>query len=105
MTVNAPDDLPSLPAAVEVAAYRIASEAVTNALRHSKAVRCRISLRADQALHLDITDDGTERVTDWPGGVGLRSMRERASELGGVVTAGPTDQGGRVQALLPLVPR
>lgn len=102
VTVDAPEDLPPLPAAVEVAAYRIASEAVTNALRHSTALRCRISLRADQSLHLDITDDGAGRATPWSRGVGLRSMGERASELGGVVTAGPTAQGGRVQVLLPL---
>lgn len=102
VTVDAPDDLPPLPAAVEVAAYRIANEAVTNSLRHSTARRCRVSLRADEALHVDIADDGGVRTGSWTSGVGLRSMRERVLELGGVVTAGPTDEGGRVHALLPL---
>ncbi|MFC4530073.1 sensor histidine kinase [Sphaerisporangium dianthi] len=101
VTVDAPDPLPSLPAAVEVAAYRIATEAVTNTLRHGDAASCQVTLRMDSALHLEITDNGSGRAP-WRHGVGLRSMRERAAELGGTLTAGPTDQGGRVHALLPL---
>ncbi|WP_067128666.1 sensor histidine kinase [Microtetraspora malaysiensis] len=102
VTVDIPDDLPSLPAAVEVAAYRIATEAVTNALRHSRANTCEVSLRADGALHLEIRDNGADASGAWSHGVGLRSMRERAAELGGTLTAGPTNQGGLVHALLPL---
>ncbi|MEW9532888.1 sensor histidine kinase [Microbispora sp. NPDC049125] len=102
VTVDSPDGLPVLPAAVEVAAYRIATEAVTNALRHGSAGSCVISLRADHALHLEVRDDGGTRAPAWQHGVGLRSMHERAAELGGVLTAGPTDSGGHVHALLPL---
>lgn len=101
VTVDAPDPLPSLPAAVEVAAYRIATEAVTNTLRHGDASTCQVSLRVDTDLHLDIADNTTDR-RPWRAGVGLRSMNERAAELGGSVIAGSTDHGGRVQALLPL---
>jgi len=104
VTVDSPADLPPLPAAVEVAAYRIATEAVTNALRHGSAGSCVISLRADHSLHLEVRDDGGNGVTAWQHGVGLRSMHERAAELGGVLSAGPTDRGGRVHALLPLEP-
>ena len=101
VTVDAPDPLPPLPAAVEVAAYRIATEAVTNTLRHSAASRCLVSLRVDVDLHLDVTDNTTTREP-WRTGVGLRSMQERAAELGGSLTAGPTEHGGCVRALLPL---
>ncbi|GAA4570170.1 sensor histidine kinase [Planotetraspora kaengkrachanensis] len=105
VTLDSPADLPSLPAAVEVAAYRIATEAVTNALRHGSAGSCVITLRADHSLHLEVRDDGAGGVTAWQHGVGLRSMHERAAELGGSLSAGPTDRGGRVHALLPLEPR
>ncbi len=101
VTIDAPDPLPPLAAAVEAAAYRIATEAVTNALRHAGADSCQVTLRLDDALHLEITDNGCG-YAPWRPGVGLRSMRERAAELGGSLTAGPTDQGGRVHARLPL---
>ncbi|WP_328709995.1 sensor histidine kinase [Microbispora hainanensis] len=103
VTIDAPDGLPPLPAGVEVAAYRIATEAVTNALRHGGATACRVSLRADHAaLHVEVSDNGSGGAGAWPHGVGLRSMHERAGELGGTLTAGPTDCGGRVHARLPL---
>jgi signal transduction histidine kinase len=102
VTIDIPDDLPTLPAAVEVAAYRIATEAVTNALRHGDAETCWVSLRADQGLQLEVRDNGNGRGAAWAHGVGLQSMHERAGELGGTLTAGPTNRGGRVHALLPL---
>ena len=108
VTIDAPDPLPTLPAAVEVAAYRIATEAVTNTLRHSDASRCQVFLRVDHQLHLDIIDNHPGNCVPptgwlpWRVGVGLRSMRERAAELGGSLTAGPTESGGSVHALLPL---
>jgi len=101
VTVDAPDTLPPLAAAVEAAAYRIATEAVTNALRHAGAGSCQVTLRLDGALHLEISDDGPG-YAPWRPGVGLRSMYERAAELGGSLTAGPTGQGGQVHARLPL---
>ncbi|GAA3261523.1 sensor histidine kinase [Dactylosporangium siamense] len=103
VTVDAPDTLPALPAAVEVAAYRIATEAVTNTMRHGGAATGRIRLRVDGgSLHVEVSDDGTGDGEPWRHGVGLRSMHERAAELGGTLTAGPTDAGGRVHATLPL---
>jgi signal transduction histidine kinase len=110
VSIDAATDLPALPAAVEVAAYRIATEAVTNALRHGRATSCRVVMHADVtdpdgALQIDIIDDGPRDAEPWRHGVGLRSMLERAAELGGTLTAGPTNQGGRVRAQLPLVAR
>jgi signal transduction histidine kinase len=102
VSVDTATDLPTLPAAVEVAAYRIATEAVTNALRHGHATTCRITVNADVALHVEINDNGQPGSQEWRHGVGLRSMMERAAELGGTLTAGPTRHGGRVHALLPL---
>jgi two-component system NarL family sensor kinase len=98
--VAAPEDFPDLPAAVEVAAYRIVTEALTNVARHSTSpsASVRIDPTAD-ALRLEITDRGAS--ADWRPGVGLSSMRERAAELGGTLEAGPGPDGGRVAALLP----
>jgi signal transduction histidine kinase len=79
------------PAAVEVAIYRAASEAVTNVVRHSKARRCRVAIaRNGPDITLEVDDDGAVSET-WHPGVGLTSMRERAVELGGdfVASSGP----------------
>ncbi len=74
---EAPDVLPVLPAAVEVAAYRIAQEALTNVIRHAQARSCRLCLRFTQhTLDVEIIDDGVGLATDRPVGVGLISMRE-----------------------------
>ncbi len=99
--VTAPEDFPDLPAAVEVAAYRIVTEALTNVARHSTSASA--SVRLDPAvdgLHVEVTDRGSSGA--WRPGVGLSSMRERATELGGTLEAGPGPGGGRVAALLPL---
>jgi signal transduction histidine kinase len=102
VSVEGPDELPPLPAAVEVAAYRIAAEAITNAARHSGARQCQVRIRVKRDLELEISDDGRWR----PGaddGTGLASMRERAAELGGECRAGPSEHGGsRVRARIPL---
>lgn len=103
-SVEAPDDLEPLPAAVEVAAYRIVVEAVTNAARHSGAQACVVSLaREDGALRIRVRDDGVGLVADHAPGVGLFSMRERAGEVGGTctVTSGP-QAGTTVEAVLPI---
>jgi two-component system NarL family sensor kinase len=103
--LDAPDRLPSLPAAVEVAAYRIITEAMTNAARHSDATRIEVllSLAEGEGLRIEIRDDGTATEAGWQPGVGLTSMRERTAELGGFCLAGPDPAGGgRVVALLPL---
>src|SRR6202012_5553633 len=84
------DGLTELPAAVEVAAFRIAVEAVNNAVRHAGARTCRVRLAIDQPgqLLVEVCDDGTG-AGPWQAGVGLLAMRERAAELGGTLTAGP----------------
>ncbi|MDP9221067.1 MAG: two-component sensor histidine kinase, partial [Actinomycetota bacterium] len=96
--------LPALPAAVEVAAYRIAVEAVTNTSRHSSAREVVTDFDVLQgALVLTVTDDGpVNGAVAWRPGVGLSSMRERCEQLGGSLEAGPTAAGGRVRATLPL---
>ncbi|WP_158890515.1 sensor histidine kinase [Amycolatopsis anabasis] len=101
VTVDTRGKLPELPAAVEVAAYRIATEAMTNAARHSTAERVRVLVTVGEELRLRITDNGC-RGADWTPGVGMSSMSERAAEVGGRCTAGPTPDGGRVEAFLPL---
>jgi signal transduction histidine kinase len=76
-------ELPALPAAVEVAAYRIALEALTNVARHSRASHCYLHLQADEQLCLQIEDDGVGMQSNSTAGVGLSSMRQRTTELGG----------------------
>ena len=96
--VEATDDVEPLTAAVEVAAYRIAMEAVTNALRHSGAATCTVSLRReDGVLRLRVRDDGGGLAAGRRPGVGLSSMRERAEELGGTcsVTSDAVRRRGR----------
>lgn len=104
VTVKAAE-LPPLPAAVEVAAYRIATEALTNAARHSQACTSRVELRLTGAsLHVEVRDDGVGIGPGHSRGVGLTAMRERASELGGRCTVVPEGTGGTtVTAVLPLV--
>ena len=79
VSVRASGDLPALPAAVEVAAYRIVVEAVTNTVRHASARRCDVSLVFTPAgLAVTVTDDGTGLATAGDHGNGLAIMRERA---------------------------
>ena len=98
------DELGPLPAAVEVAAYRIALEAVTNAIRHSDGTSCEVTIRRlPGALALEIGDDGAGAGTTAGTGVGLGSMRDRAEELGGTCTVSTTPGGGTlVSAVLPV---
>jgi two-component system, NarL family, sensor kinase len=105
VTLQAPPALPALPAAVEVAAYRIVTEALANVARHAHAGRATVTVSVDHGLCLDVQDDGTARTangTGWRPGMGLVSMAERVAEVGGALHAGPTPTGGRVQASLPL---
>jgi signal transduction histidine kinase len=105
VTLQAPPALPVLPAAVEVAAYRIVTEALTNAARHAHASRASVTVSVADGFCLDVQDDGTANTVNghgWRPGVGLVSMAERVAEVGGTLQAGPTPTGGRVQARLPL---
>src|SRR5215204_2677808 len=93
-SMEAPEELPPLPAAVEVACYRIVQEALTNVARHADAKTCQLRLsvgRGAGVLEVEITDDGAEIPENRVAGVGLSSMRERAEELGGTlaVEGGP----------------
>jgi two-component system NarL family sensor kinase len=106
ITVECPGDLPGLPAAVEVAAYRIVQEALTNVVHHAAAHNSVVRLVVDNELLLEIVDDGigVANANHRYGGLGLLSMRERAEELGGVCFIEPVSGGGtRVAASLPLL--
>ena len=103
VTLDVADRLPGLSAAAEVAAFRIAQEAVANVVRHADARCCSVQLRIDNAaLIIQVTDDGIGIPPLPLAGVGLRSMRERAVELGGTCTVTASSQGGTcVLACLP----
>jgi signal transduction histidine kinase len=102
-----------LPAAVEVAAFRIVSEAVNNVVRHSGARRCTVRLSytdavpyvPTHALVVEVRDDGRGIPDDVAAGVGMLSLRERAAELGGTVSVEcPSGGGTVVRAVLPCGP-
>jgi signal transduction histidine kinase len=99
-----PKNLPPLPAAAEVAAYRITLEALANVVRHSQGQNCSVSISVNgKHLLVEICDDGQGIAEDAQPGVGLNSMRERAAELGGSCTIETLSGGGtRVLAQLPL---
>lgn len=104
VTTVCAEDLGTLPAAVEVAAYRIVGEALTNVTRHAGATRVEVRLAVEgPSLVATVRDDGVGIADDTESGVGLLSMRERAAELGGLaeVTC-PPDGGTLVRAELPL---
>jgi two-component system, NarL family, sensor kinase len=102
-TVESRGEVEPLPAAVEVAAYRIALEAVTNALRHSGAETCSVTLQREGGqLLLRVQDDGHGLAADPRAGVGLTSMRERAEELGGSCTVASDETGTVVAVRLPI---
>ncbi|BCJ48507.1 hypothetical protein GCM10010168_64280 [Actinoplanes ianthinogenes] len=98
-------DVPVLPAAVEVAAYAIVREALTNVVRHAAARHAEVHLTtAGPLLMVEILDDG-RGLTGAPPGVGRTSMRERAQELGGRCTVTTRPGGGvHVAVCLPLIP-
>ncbi len=121
ISVKAQEPLPPLPAAVEVAAYRITLEALTNVARHARAATCIVRLAVESSsdgrageygpgalatgdvLRVDVVDDGRGMDPSARRGTGLVSMRERAVELGGTIVIEPADGGGtRVCAWLPI---
>jgi signal transduction histidine kinase len=105
----APEPLPALPAAVEVAAYRISLEAVTNVIRHARARECRVRFviftdEQPSGLRLTVADDGRGMPAKFQSGVGLISMRERAEELGGTCAVDVNQpEGTRITAVLPFI--
>jgi two-component system NarL family sensor kinase len=105
--IRAPEPFPPLPAAAEVAAFRIAQEALTNVSRHAGARHARVSVSVGRDLLLEIEDDGRGLPSDLVAGVGLTSMRGRATELGGRFELSTPSAGGtlvRVWIPLPILP-
>ncbi|WP_424534818.1 sensor histidine kinase [Sphaerisporangium viridialbum] len=97
-------ELDALPAAVEVAAYRVFQEALTNARRHARATSIVVTLsRSADGLRLRVRDDGIGLPAEFRSGVGLASMRERAAELGGTCAITAEPEGGTlVEAIFPI---
>jgi signal transduction histidine kinase len=103
VTLDAPDALPALPAAVEVAAYRIVQEALMNVASHAQARNCRVTVICRSELGLVVDDDGVGMAPDVVRGVGLRSMRERAEELGGrLEISTDVGRGTSIRVCLPI---
>lgn len=95
--------LPPLPAAVEVATFRIVQEALNNVVKHAQAHACIVTIGGDDVLRVVIDDDGIGYSPANVPDVGLISIRERAAELGGHCTIRRRPSGGtRVEVLLPL---
>ncbi len=104
VTFDVTEPMPPLPAAVEVAAYRIALEAFTNIVKHAQASACYIKIKTeDNTLQLEVSDNGKGLPLNNHAGIGLTSMRERANELGGECMIEINPSGGMVvRAILPL---
>jgi signal transduction histidine kinase len=104
IAVDIDERLPALPAAIEVVAYRIATEAMTNVVRHAGATSCIVRIVVDRdGLVIEVTDDGRGMDPGAPDGVGMRSIDERAAEVGGEVGFLTRPGGGTiVRARLPL---
>ncbi|MEZ4669939.1 MAG: sensor histidine kinase [Anaerolineae bacterium] len=102
ITVESPEKLPVLPAAVEVATYRIVQEALTNVTRHAKAHKCKVNLKINGKMDIEIIDDGIGIPVPHRTGVGLNSIHERAAELGGscMITSKP-GKGTQIKVSLP----
>ncbi len=105
MSVTFPAEVGPLPAAIEVGLYRIASEAITNVVRHAHAANCRLTLILDDdTVELCIADDGVGIPDESTIGVGLVSMRERADELGGsLIIEAVQPSGTSIRACLPVI--
>jgi signal transduction histidine kinase len=105
VSVEDSEELKHLPAAVEVACYRVVEEALVNVVRHARASNCSIRIRLDEeagALSVEVEDDGRGIRAHDKAGIGMISMRERTEELGGRCTVEPLPGGGTlVRALLP----
>jgi signal transduction histidine kinase len=103
VNVRTDGDLAAIPLGLDLSAYRIVQECLTNVLKHARAHRVEISLRCQgRIVEIEVTDDGAAAGSPAPGGFGLLGMRERVTVYGGTVQAGPCDAGGyRVHARLP----
>ncbi|MFD1738642.1 sensor histidine kinase [Bacillus salitolerans] len=105
--IEVPDQLPSLPAAIEVAAYRIVTESLVNVVRHANATHCQVAIKNidEKLLVIEVTDNGIgipSHIKDMGNGIGLKSIRERAAELSGHCVMERGKSGGtRIKATLP----
>jgi two-component system, NarL family, sensor kinase len=103
IVLEAPLSLLSLPAAVEVATYRIVLEAVTNVVRHAQAHTCQVRLEVSDELIIEVIDDGVGLPIQYHAGVGISSMHERTAELGGICRIeSHTAEGTHILVRLPL---
>jgi len=104
LEVTAPEPMPPLPAATEVAVYRIAGEAIHNVVKHAQATCCTVAIDVEaQTLVLRVSDDGRSLAANHTSGIGLQSMQERAAELGGTFSIHAEEEGGTcVEVRLPL---
>jgi two-component system, NarL family, sensor kinase len=92
-----------IPSAVELAAYRVAVEAMTNVVRHARAAHCRVAIERNHQLVVRVEDDGVGLSPETPRGVGMRSMRERVVELtGSLRLERRAPHGTTVEAAFPL---
>ena len=97
------EDCADLPPGLQLTAYRIVQESLTNALKHARATRCDVTLsRTPAALLVQVVDDGAPSDTEPGVGHGLIGMRERCALAGGRLEAGHDGRGFRVRAELPL---
>ena len=100
------DEPPELPAGISLTVYRIVQEALTNVMKHAGPARAHVSVRYDDEVHIEVTDDGrgSRPHDDVPSsGQGLIGMRERVELFGGTLAIGPRPGGGyRVRATIPL---
>ena len=96
-----------LPAGVDLTAYRLVQEGLTNALKHARAERAQVLVRySDGDIEVTVSDDGRGAGSTRGGGHGLVGMRERVRLYGGELDTGPADGGGwRVRATLPMTTR
>jgi signal transduction histidine kinase len=103
VTLDVPSGcLADLPAAVEVASYRIVTEALTNVARHARATQCTVRIHLGHGICVEVRDDGVGLPEGWRAGVGITSMRERVTELGGELTIESAQpRGTTVTARLP----
>jgi len=105
MTLDVSADVTEIPAYADVSAFRIVQEAITNVVRHAQATSVRVTVHAEEdALLIEVVDDGRGMQPGQAEGHGLVGMRERAAALGGTFEAGPAPGGGfRIAARLPIV--
>jgi signal transduction histidine kinase len=104
VTVRVDPPQPHLPGSIDLSAYRIVQEGLTNAFRHGRASSAAVLVRCDgRRVEVEVTDDGAGPPPSYQPGRGLLGIAERAAVFGGTVEHGRADGGGfRIRAVLPL---